>query len=356
MAEVSARLDVPARTGDARLAGVLAALLHGEPRARVASRLVAPLGMPLARRVADLVGLAPLLHRPHPDEERRAGLARMSFAADPAVLHAVAAAILAGRDDAEAAEAREQVDWSALYAEDAGLLDEAPLRRLRADLRRALSEAGVDAEAADRCWAEARQAYALGRIAGVTEAVAATWRRRSGEFPRLVHLVGPSGSGKSTFAERLPGVAAYVCLDDLRQARGSRTDQRANDDVLREGLARLDAALAADRTATVVWDATSLTPQQRAKVHAVARRRDALVTHVVALVDEDELARRNTVRPHPVPSSVLAAQLRRFVPPYPGQAHRTWYVGGDGTVADTDGHLGAARDGIPGGAHDGEEW
>ncbi len=350
VAEVSARLDVPGRTGDARLAGVLAALLYGVPRARLASRLVAPLGMAWARRVADLVGLAPLLHRPHPDEERRAGLVRMSFAVDLGVLHAVAAAILAGRDGAEAKEAREQVDWSALHAEDAGLSGGASLRRLRTELRRALRAAGVDGEAADRCWTEARRAYALGRITGTdaAEAVAATWRWRSGEFPRLIQLVGPAGSGKSTFAERLPGVDACVSLDDLRRARGSRADQRANDDVLREGLVRLDAALAVDGRTTVVWDATSLTPRQRATVHAVARCRDALVTHVVALVDEEELARRNAVRPHPVPPGVLAAQSRRFVPPYPGQAHRTWYVGGDGTVEDTDGHLH--------GAPDEEEW
>ncbi|NUU22942.1 MAG: hypothetical protein HOV68_15740, partial [Streptomycetaceae bacterium] len=39
------------------------------------------------------------------------------------------------------------------------------------------------------------------------------------------------------------------------------------------------------------------------------------------------------------PADVLAAQLRRFAPPYPGHAHRTWYVGAAGTVDDTDGTL-----------------
>ena len=69
-------------------------------------------------------------------------------------------------------------------------------------------------------------------------------------------------------------------------------------------------------------------------MHAVARRRDALVTHAVVLVDEDELVRRNARRAHPVPPEVLAAQLRRFAPPYPGEAHRTWYVGASGTIDD----------------------
>ncbi|MEV0230552.1 AAA family ATPase [Nonomuraea sp. NPDC050786] len=259
----------------------------------------------------------------------------MALAADLGVLHAVAAAVLTGREEGEAGPAREQVEWSALHAEDAGLLGPGPLEPLRAGLREAL--AGLGVEAADRCWAEARHAWASGRIATVEEAVAATWRWRSGRFPRLVQLAGPSGSGKSTFAAGLPGTGTYLSLDDLRQARGSRADQRDNREVLGEGLDRLDAALAAG--GSVVWDATSLNQHQRSLVHTVARRRDALTTHAVVLVEEDELHRRNARRAHPVPSHVLAAQSRRFVPPYPGQAHRTWYIGASGAVEDVDGAL-----------------
>ncbi|MFJ6381284.1 RNA ligase family protein [Kitasatospora sp. NPDC092039] len=362
LAAVSARLDELGRSGDARLAGVLATALRTDRRQSLAPRLAGPLGLPLARRVADLVGLHPALHRPYPDEERRAGLVRLSAAADLGVLHALAATAAPGRAE------REQVAWSALYAEDAGLLDEAPLARLRAGLREALAE--LDRDAADRCWAQAREAYALGRIATADEAVAATWRWRDGRFPRLVHLCGPSGSGKSRFAAGLTGVAARISLDDLRAARGSRADQRDNADVLCQGLARLDAALATagglggagagisgagtgpgtgtgagtdtgagTNPGTVVWDATSLNRQQRSHVHAVAQGRDALVTQVVLVVGEDELLRRNAVRPHPVPAGVLTAQLHRFGPPYPGQAHRTWYVGPGGTVEDTAGTL-----------------
>ncbi|MFF4923401.1 RNA ligase family protein [Kitasatospora sp. NPDC001261] len=351
LAEVSARLDELGRGGDARLAGVLATALRTAHRQSLAPLLAGPLGLPLARRVADLVGLHPALQHPYPDEERRAGLVRLSAAADLGVLHAVAATAAPGRAE------REQVAWSALYAEDAGLLAEAPLARLRAELRTAL--AGLDRDAADRCWAQAREAYALGRIATAEEAVAATWRWRDGRFPRLVHLCGPSGSGKSSFAAGLTGVTARISLDDLRAARGSRADQRDNADVLREGLARLDAALAAapapgpgestgdpagSTGATAVWDATSLNRQQRSHVHAVAQRRDALVTQVVLVVGEEELLRRNAVRPHPVPGQVLTAQLHRFGPPYPGQAHRTWYVGPGGTVEDTAGTLDEQED------------
>ncbi|MFD7624970.1 RNA ligase family protein [Streptomyces sp. NPDC059851] len=346
VAEVTGRLDALGRTGDARLAGVLAAVLHRAPRSRVAAGLAAgPLGMPLARRVADLVGLYPRLRQPFPDELRRAGLVRMASAADLGVLHALAAAVGtrpgagAGAGGPADAEARECVEWSALYAQEEGLFGRDPLGPLRDGLRTALAD--LDADAADRCWAEAREACARGGLSTAEEAVAATWRWRNGGFPRLVQLCGPSGSGKSTYARSLPGVAAYIGLDDLRAARGSRADQRANADVLREGLDRLDSALAAG--GTVVWDATSLTAQQRGLAGAVAARRDALVTHAVVLVEETELLRRNAVRPHPVPPQVLASQLHRFSPPYPGdgQAHRIRYIGAGGTVEDTAGALGA---------------
>lgn len=306
------RFDPAGRLGDDRLAGVLAALLHGARRGRLAARLAPLTGLPLARRVADLVGLHPALHRPYPDEDRRTGLVRLSYAADLGLLHAVARATAGTR------EAREQVEWSALHAEDVRSLG----------LRETF--AGLPADTAARCRAEAREAYALGRIGSADEAVAATWRWRSGVFPRLIQTVGPAGSGKSTFARGLAGVDAYVSLDDLREARGSRADQRANGEVLRDGLDRLDRALAGG--GTVVWDATSLTQQQRSLVHGIAHRRDALITHAVVLVDEDELVRRNTRREHPVPPDVLTGQLRRFVPPYPGDAHRTWYIGAAGTV------------------------
>ncbi|MFJ1926741.1 MULTISPECIES: RNA ligase family protein [unclassified Streptomyces] len=308
-------LDALSLTGDDRLSGVLAALLHRTRRAALAPALAGPLGMPLARRVADLVGLSPSLHRPYPDEERHGGLARMSLAARLPVLHAVAGAL------AVSPEAREQVEWSRLHAEEIREPD---------GLREAF--AGLEPDAADRCLAQARQAYALGRISTAEEATAATWRWRDGDFPRLVHLVGPSGSGKSTFGRALPGTDSYISLDDLRLTRGSRADQSANADVLREGLRRLDAALVPG--ATVVWDATSLNPHQRSLVHAAARRRDALLTHAVAWTGEAELTARNARRAHPVPPEVLASQLRRFVPPYPGQAHRTWYIGSSTTVED----------------------
>ncbi|REE95787.1 RNA ligase family protein [Thermomonospora umbrina] len=335
LADVYPRLDLLGRSGESRLAGVLAALLHAEHRPSLLPRLVGPLGMRQARRVADLVGLHTRLRREFPDAERRAGLTRMSAAADLGVLHAVAASALAGRDDAEAVAAREEVAWSELNADDAGLLDEDPLGPLRDGLREALAD--HDPEVADRCWAEAREAYASGKATSAEAASALTWRWRSGEFPRLVVLVGPSGGGKSTFARNGGGIEVIVSLDGLREARGSRADQRANPEILTEGLAGLAEEL--NGRAVVAWDATSLNPRQRSLVHAVGERRDALVTHAVMVVPEESAAERNARRDHPVPPEVLAAQFRRYVPPYPGEAHRVWYVGEDGAVHDVAGSL-----------------
>lgn len=326
--EVSARLDVGRATGDARLAGVLATLLHDRRRSELAADLAVHIGLPLARRVADLVGLQPNLRRAVPDEQRRNGLARMAISADLGVLHAVAATTAAGREE------REQVEWSLMHADDAGFLVTPPFEALRNGMRAATD--GLDPDAAGRCWAEARDAFAAGRISTPEEGRAYTWRWRGGGFPRLALTSGPSGSGKSTFIAGLKDVEV-ISLDDLRAAKGSRGDQKDNTAILHSGLDALDAALAAGRS--VVWDATAINGQQRGVVQAVARRRDAWLTHAVLLVPAAELERRNARREHPVPAGVLGGQLQRFAPPYPAEAHRTWYIGAGGTVDDVAGTL-----------------
>ncbi|WP_194915381.1 RNA ligase family protein [Catenulispora rubra] len=318
LADAYARLDSAGCHGNARLVGTVASLAHREPRAMLMASLAESLEMPTVRRIADVVGLAPRLHMSFDDEHRRAGLARMSFGTDLAVLHAVAAATAADK------AASENVAWSVLFAEDSGLLPESPIEGLRIACREAFAE--LSARAADRCWGEARQLFAEGRLASPEEAVAATWRWRDGEFPKVLHMVGVSGSGKSSTATALAGRenTVLVSLDDLRTKRGSRSDQSANQEVLTEGLRLLDEALS--QGTDVVWDATSLTRQQRSLVGGVARRRNALTEYVVHLAPGPVLEKRNAGRAHSVPAKVLAAQVRRFDPPYPGEAHRAVYV------------------------------
>ncbi|MFC0436050.1 RNA ligase family protein [Kutzneria buriramensis] len=319
LGDIAGRLDLLGRRGDARLAGVLAMLLRWHPRRRVAADLVAPLGMRLTRQVADLIGLYGRLLAPFPDDERRTGLTRLALAADLGVLHAVAAAAQPGN---------QEVDWSALHAEEAGLFGEQPFDPLKSALRMQ----GLDENVADRCWAEARC-----RISTAAEAIPLTWRWRSGDFPRLIAMIGPSGSGKSHFADSLK-VDEVVSLDALREARGSREDQSDNNAIFHIAARQLERALTGRRT--VVWDATSLNRRQRGMIQSVAAKRNALHTNAVLLVPEEELFRRNGARTHAVPPEVLSAQLERFSPPYPGEAHRTWYVGPSGRVEDVAGAVG----------------
>ena len=337
MEEALSRLDATHRLGDVRLITAIAAMLCRQDRSSIATRLAAgPLGMPLARRVADLVGLHSRLHTPFPDEQRRGGLARMSLAVDLPALHALAEAVLL--DCPEDKPSREQVQWSALYAEDSGLLVPEPWRPLRDGLRRELAD--LPRLAADRCWAQARAAWADGKLASVEEAVAATWRWRGGEFPQLIQMVGPSGSGKSRLTAGLKGVVSVVSMDDLREERGSRADQRSNAEILTAALAKLESALrTAAPGARVIWDATGLNRPQRNLVLRAAQAADAYVTQAVFLVDESALRARNAVRPNPAPENVLIGQIHRYQPPYPAEAHRIWYVGGEGTIADVDGEL-----------------
>jgi predicted kinase len=234
--------------------------------------------------------------------------------------------------------AREQVQWSALYAEDSGLMVAEPWRPLRDGLRRELAD--LPRLAADRCWAQARTAWADGRLASVEEAVAATWRWRGGDFPQLIQMVGPSGSGKSRLTAGLEDVACVVSMDDLRADHGSRANQRSNSAILTAALAKLETALrTAAPGARVIWDATGLNRPQRNLVLRAAQAADAYVTQAVFLVNESALSARNAARPNAVPVSVLTSQITRYQPPYPAEAHRIRYLGGDGTVVDSDGEL-----------------
>ncbi|GAA1963760.1 hypothetical protein GCM10009838_21120 [Catenulispora subtropica] len=329
LADAYSRMDVAGCFGTSRLIGAMAALLHERRRADAMAELAVPLGLPIARRIADVIGHSRRLHNPLDDDKRRAGLVRMAFGTDLAVLHAIAAAT------APTAASAESVTWSALVAEDAGLLPTSPLPAFRSACQAAFTD--LPDHAADRCWGEARELFAQGRIASAEEAVAATWRWRDGDYPRLTHMVGISGSGKSTLVTSLakaPGTEV-VSLDDLRAARGSRANQSANQEVFREAVSQLEELLA--KGTSVIWDATSLTRSQRKLVDRVGQRRNALIEHRVLVLSAEELALRNRKREHPVPEDVLAAQIRRYEPSYPGEAHRVSFSYADaGLDADLD--------------------
>ena len=127
--------------------------------------------------------------------------------------------------------------------------------------------------------------------------------------PCLVVLVGVSGSGKSTWAARHFAPAQIVSSDALRGVVGlHERDQRAS----KEAFAVLDQIVAARlrRGLTTVIDSTGLEPKQRAAWLAVARRHGRPAHAVVLDVPERQARARNKSRDHPVPSSIVTAQLR----------------------------------------------
>lgn len=328
LGEALQRIDELGRTGDARLEGALAALFEGMPRAELAAR-ARKAGPRVARRAADLVGLVKAIREPFPDEQRLAGLRRMARAVDLGVLHAVA------RTGLEGAGHEDVVLWSEIHAGDAGLLSPAPLARLRADASAALAE--LPRGRAQKAWSGMLDRFVAGTIASAEEGVQATFRERSRDVPSLVGMVGPAGSGKTTLSGAAFPEHRVISLDDLRAGRGDRGDQSQNDAILRTALERLETALQAGES--VVWDATLLMPSQRALLQSIARRFDALTTWIVFTRAPRALEATNRTRAHPVDEEVLAAQLRRYRLPYPGDADILGYVDDAGAIADTAGDL-----------------
>ncbi|MCB9674579.1 MAG: AAA family ATPase [Alphaproteobacteria bacterium] len=286
-------VDLPV-LGDRRLAVVLAGRLHGAFRSELLPALVEGLGLGLARRVADLVGLHGLLHRDIDEEARRGGLISLARCVDLAGLHALAEAT---------AEDVERVRWSRLVAEDAGLLEDDPF----AAYRRALADPDPDVHAYRL--GEALDRLVAGSIASPEEAVAATHGLRP--TGTLSVLIGPSGSGKSTVARALG--RPVIELDALREQPG---------DPLAAGLKRLDEVKGA-----AVWDATSLTRQQRDLPVRIARQHGCLVELVPVLVPRPVAEARNRGRRRTVPADVVDRQWHRIRWPYGNEAHRIrWEV------------------------------
>lgn len=286
-------LPLPER-GERRLALVLAGRFAEAPRSTLLPRLFGSLGR-VGRSTADLVGLARRLHVPMPDDRRHGGLVSLGRAVDLTGLHALAEAL--APDDA----AREQVQWSRLVAED--LLDD-PLHVGWLD---ALD---LPEDPVSRAWLAGRalQARARGTLRHPAEARAWLHPLRGERPAELTILVGPSGTGKSTAAPNYPGVV--IGLDALRD--------EGVDQVLDRALATLRETLRGGRSA--VWDATSLTPTQRALPLGIARPGRTLTRLVSVLTPRSRAEARNRARKRTVPTEVVERQWRRVRWPYGWEA------------------------------------
>ncbi len=159
-----------------------------------------------------------------------------------------------------------------------------------------------------------------GLISTPHEAVARGYPFREG-FAHLAVMCGPSGAGKSSWiAEHLPEFHV-ISLDDIREnLTGERGDQSKNGQVLQNAKAQLKAHLR--NKEQVVWDATSLTRNQRSAVLALGFDYGALTTLVALQPSVTDLFVRNRTRQDAVPDPVLAAQIAKTDFPYADEAHR----------------------------------
>lgn len=317
LSSLAARLDVERPHAEARLAGILAgAILARSPRP-------SPMLLPHLRRhlppgTARAVGrLVTLVDRPTlavPDDTRRAGLTQLSRSVDLSVLHALSAWWADRRGDLEGAE---QVAWSTLHAEDAGLWGPSPLAHLRAGL----ADVHPDDPLVPTLWDGIVRAYGAGRLRSPEEARALVPSLRAAVRPGgVVVLVGPAGAGKSSFVSEHLGHTMVISLDDLRARGGDRSDQSRNAQVLHQAVNQLRQHL--QQGIPTTWDATSLTRRQRALVLDLAHRYRVPTRVVSLLTPEATLRARNGTRTHPVPPGVLDQQLHMVEWPLASAAHR----------------------------------
>ena len=126
----------------------------------------------------------------------------------------------------------------------------------------------------------------------------------------LVVLVGPVASGKSSWAARwFPNFV--VSSDAMRALVGEgEHDQRASKDafvVLEDVIARR-----VKRGLLTVVDSLALDWKQREKYRAIAQRKGVPCVAIAFDTPAEECRRRNRARARPVPSNVLASQVRSW--------------------------------------------
>jgi F420-dependent oxidoreductase-like protein len=127
--------------------------------------------------------------------------------------------------------------------------------------------------------------------------------------PSLVVLVGAAASGKSHWAREQFEPDQIVSSDRLRAVVGrGEGDQRASRDAFE--VLDLIVAKRLKRGLTTVIDSTALDARRRAAWRALAERNGVPAHAVHFATPADVVRRRNRERAAPVPSTVVATQLR----------------------------------------------
>jgi protein phosphatase len=138
--------------------------------------------------------------------------------------------------------------------------------------------------------------------------------------PSLVVLIGPSGAGKSTFARRHFKRTEVVSSDFCRGlVSDDENDQSATESAFE--VLRLIAAKRLSAGRRTVVDATSVQPQARRPLLALAQDHSVPAIAIVFNLPEDLCVARSQARPgRPVPAHVVRSQLRDLEASLPGLA------------------------------------
>ncbi|HEY3107557.1 MAG TPA: ATP-binding protein [Chloroflexota bacterium] len=156
---------------------------------------------------------------------------------------------------------------------------------------------------------------------------------RPGGPPRLYVLTGLPGSGKTTYARRELAGAVRVSLDDLRlMMSGVAYDARYEPMVATAASAMLEALLARAglERFDVVFDATNVTREWRARAIAQARRHGVEPHSIYFAVPLAVAAARNRGRQHAVPDDVLRHFHDTLQPPSADEGFATIVTVGSG--------------------------
>jgi len=242
---------------------------------------------------------------------------RLSRAASPRMLYLFELADLRGRDLANGKdkEGFELLEMFRLGAEEAGVWQRDDIY---ADWKAQIAGLLPDASPEEQQYVldTAIEDFEEGRIHTPEEAVSRTYDHRA-SYPEVLVTCGASGSGKSTFVENHCQDWERISLDGIRE----EIDRKADDGyVMQLAKERLKEHLRARKR--IVWDATCLRQDGRAKVLKLGRDYHAR-THIAAFaIPPDLLLRQNKDRATMIPSKVIAHQLDRLQWPEVWEAHQ----------------------------------
>jgi predicted kinase len=155
---------------------------------------------------------------------------------------------------------------------------------------------------------------------------------RLGRPARLYILTGLPGAGKTTYTRRELAGAVRISLDDLRlMMSGVAYDPRYEPMVAAAATALLEALLARAGVEgyDVVFDATNVTREWRARAIAQARRHGVEPHAVYFAVPLAVAAERNRARPQVVPDDVLRRFAEALEPPTLDEGFAAIVVVGD---------------------------